>query len=186
VEIGQPDEGRTAYRPSDASRVRGGLLSEALATFGREGGSFQHVDRRLLAVVLKEVPLFARLGVRDLRHLAEAVTVTHLAADESVVREGFSAEGFFVVLTGQVVVRRSGEPDRSLARGAWFGELGLLDAAPRTARGVTLTDAWLMKLARNDFLALLDRHASIGRGVAEGLAARLRSVYDAHDGTADA
>ena len=122
------------------------------------------------------------LGLVILRRLADAATVSQLRADEHVVQEGFSAEAFFVVLTGRVVVRRAGEIDRPLARGDWFGELGLLDGAPRTASVVTTSEAWLLKLGRPDFLGLLDRYASIGRGVAEGLAARLREVYVQHGG----
>jgi len=149
-----------------------------LAAYGREGRSFQHLDRGLFVEILRDVPLFARLGKRDLRRVADAAQVTRFEAQEHVVREGFSAEGFFVVLTGRVVVRRAERDDRQLARGEWFGELGLLDGAPRTASVVTETEAWLMKLARADFLALLDHHASIGRGVAEGLAARLRTLIE--------
>jgi CRP-like cAMP-binding protein len=167
--------GRGPSAGSEISRIRGVVLSEALAAKGDRQDGYESADARVWATILSGVPLFAKLGARDLRRIAHVATIRRASAGEAIVREGFTAEGFYILLTGRGVVRE-GDEERLIGRGEWFGELGLLDGAPRTATVSTVTEAWLMKVPRREFLALLDQHASIGRGVAEGLAARLRDA----------
>jgi CRP-like cAMP-binding protein len=167
--------GSVPYIASEVTRIRGTVLSDALAAVGVGHCGYASADARVWATILKAVPLFSKLGSRDLRRVAQVATVRHVPVGEAIVREGYTAEGFYVLLTGRAVVR-DGKAERPIERGEWFGELGLLDGAPRTATVVTATKAWLMMVPRPEFLALLDRHASIGRGIAEGLAVRLREL----------
>lgn len=121
-------------------------------------------------------PLFADLGKRDLGTIARAAKVARVPAGQMIVREGFSAEAFCVLLTGRATVHRDGIDIATLSRGDFLGELGLLDGTPRTASVVASTSLWAVRLPRERFLALLDDEPSITRGILATLAERLRRL----------
>ena len=50
------------------------------------------------------------------------------------MKEGDPGGDLFIVLQGQVVVEAGGMGITTLAPGGQFGEMGLVDAAPRSAR----------------------------------------------------
>jgi CRP-like cAMP-binding protein len=93
-----------------------------------------------------------------------------------IVREGFNAEAFYIVLTGKATVQRPGAEDVGVSPGEFFGELGLLDGSPRIANVVAETDLWALKLPRQNFLDLVDHQPSIARGLLQAMAGRLRRL----------
>jgi CRP/FNR family cyclic AMP-dependent transcriptional regulator len=161
---------------SEISQVRGAILEDAIAAAGFGNPHLSTAEPRTWAGILGEVPLFARLGKRDLRRVAGASKVARVSAGQVLVRAGFSAEAFYVLLTGSATVRRPDGTSVTLRRGEFFGELGLLDGAPRTATVVADTDLWAVRLPREGFLSLLDREPTIARGLLESLAARVRRL----------
>ena len=86
---------------------------------------------------LRAVPLFARCTTRDLRIVARHVDLVEVPEGVDVVREGEEGETFFVVLEGRAAIMRRGRKIDELTPGSHFGELALLDPAPRsvTVRG---------------------------------------------------
>ena len=133
------------------------------------------VDESQILTALASVPLFAGLGKRQLRKVAGTATVTHVPAGQHVVREGFTAEAFYVILEGEA--RVTGTPVQArLGAGDFCGELGLLDGSPRSAGVLAETDIAAVKLPRKEFLDLVDRHAEIARVLLADLAARVRRL----------
>lgn len=133
------------------------------------------VDESQVLAALERVPLFAGLGKRHLRKIAGASTVAHVPAGQHIVREGFSAEAFYVVLEGEAVV--TGAPAASrLAAGDFCGELGLLDGSPRSASVMAETDVVAVRLPRKEFLDLVDHRPDIARALLADLAARVRRL----------
>jgi CRP/FNR family cyclic AMP-dependent transcriptional regulator len=135
-------------------------------------------DESQILVALASVPLFAGLGKRELRKVAGAATIARVPAGGHVVREGFTAEAFYVILEGEA--RATGTPVRShLGAGDFCGEMGLLDGSTRSASILAETDVTAVKLPRKEFLDLVDRHAEIARGLLADLAARVRRLETA-------
>jgi CRP-like cAMP-binding protein len=129
------------------------------------------------AHLLGKVSLFAHLGKRDLRRIARVSKIARVSAGQFIVREGFTAEAFYILLTGTATVERGGgAPGIGLSRGDFFGELGLLDGAARTATVIADTDLWAARLPRERFLRLIDRQPAIARGLLTAMAERLRRV----------
>jgi CRP-like cAMP-binding protein len=172
----QVDEATEHPQRSDTSVVRGRILEEALAEAGLGSPQLGTAKPETWAHLLGNVPLFAHLGKRDLRRLAGTAKIARVSAGQVIVREGFSAEAFYVLLTGKATVRRAGAADVPLGRGDFFGELGLLDGAARTASVVAEADLWAARLPRESFLDLLDHQPTIARGVLAALAERLRRL----------
>jgi CRP/FNR family cyclic AMP-dependent transcriptional regulator len=133
------------------------------------------VDESQILAALASVPLFAGLGKRELKKVAGTATVAHVPAGQHIVREGFTAEAFYVILEGEA--HATGTPVRShLGPGDFCGEMGLLDGSTRSASILAETDVTAVKLPRKEFLDLVDRHAEIARALLADLAARVRRL----------
>ena len=157
-------------------RVPEHVIDRALTEAGFGDAFAEPPKPKVWAGVLGEVPPFSQLAIRDLCRIAEAAKVVRAPAGRPIVRESFTAEGFYVLLTGSATVHRPGGQPVQLSRGDFFGELGLIDAAPRTATVVADTDLWLVKLPRDRFFELIDRRPTIARGLLEELARRIRRL----------
>ena len=77
-----------------------------------------------------------------------------------------------------MLICRQGEPESGriaeVGAGVVFGELALLDNAPRAAQARALEDCVLASLARGDFESLLVTHAVIASKILLQLARQLR------------
>jgi CRP/FNR family transcriptional regulator, cyclic AMP receptor protein len=133
------------------------------------------VDESQVLAALQRIPLFAGLSKRHVRKIAGASTIARVPAGQHIVREGFSAEAFYVVLEGEAHV--TGPPTTTrLGPGDSCGELGLLDGSPRSASVLADTDVVAVRLPRKEFLDLVDRRPDIARALLADLAARVRRL----------
>jgi CRP/FNR family transcriptional regulator, cyclic AMP receptor protein len=170
-----PDEQATSSGPSHETLVRGELLYEAIASaFGDP--RLARIRADTLSKVLREVPIFARLDERELRRVSERAKVAQVTAGQVILREGTSSEALYVLLTGAVRLSSKSGEERQLRRGAFFGELGLLDNAPRTRTVTAERDLWLVRLSASDFHALLDEEPGIARSLLSALTDSLRRI----------
>ncbi len=92
-----------------------------------------------------------------------------------VVTEGAAGTEFFVILDGRARVERHGK-EVALARpGSFFGDLALLDRAPRNASVIADSELELAKLGQRAFDGLLE-HPGFSKKLLAGLARRLREA----------
>lgn len=126
-------------------------------------------------MILRESSLFTRLSGEELYPVGEIAHVVVHAPGEAVVRQGDPGDALFVVASGTLRVVRDGVTLSELVRGGTFGEMALLDGAPRAATVEAVTDAELLRVPRGEFEALLDESPEIARGVIRTLLGYLRS-----------
>jgi len=131
------------------------------------------------ATLLRRIDLFSDLSDEDLLHVAEAAKVHNFQRDERVFDEGDAADTLYVVASGKIniVVTSAEGKDLILAvlgEGQVFGEMGLLDSAPRSASAITATPAELISIARLDFDKLLESQPGLSRKLLHIMAERLR------------
>src|SRR3954469_12531034 len=101
---------------------------------------------------LARVPLFAGLGRRQLRKLAERSNERRLPAGTTPVQEGkMSGIGFFVVAEGEAAVSVGGDVVATLKPGSHFGEIALISEAERTATVTATTELRLFEIPFYDF-----------------------------------
>jgi serine/threonine protein phosphatase PrpC len=105
--------------------------------------------------VLARMPLFARLGDRELLRVMQSVEVRAYENEQVVIREGDKGDELFIVLSGKVKVMRGGESLTRLGAGEHFGEMALIRAVPRSATVISDGDAELIAIRRVDFFELL-------------------------------
>jgi CRP-like cAMP-binding protein len=93
-----------------------------------------------------------------------------------LVSEGAPGSEFFVIIDGTAKVTRQGRKVATLGPGAAFGELALLDRAPRNASVVAETPMELVVLGQREFAGILDEVPGFARKLLAGLAHRLREA----------
>ena len=105
--------------------------------------------------------------------VAKSADRVTLPAGQVVVNEGAAGTEFFVILEGQARVERHGRQVAILGPGGFFGDLALLDRAPRNASVIANSDLEVAKLGQRAFDSLLD-HPGFSKKLLAGLARRLR------------
>lgn len=78
---------------------------------------------------------------------------------EVIFDEGDKGSALYIVRTGSVLICRQGRPDdliATLGAGSFFGELALLDSAPRAAQARALELSTLEVFFGSDFITLLE------------------------------
>lgn len=132
--------------------------------------------RRELVSGLAAVPLFSACSKRDLQIVARHTELVTVPAGTAVVEEGGKGDAFFFILSGEAVVRRSGRDVAALGPGHFFGELALLDPAPRNATVVAKTPLTLGVLGTRVFRAVVRDVPAMSEKLLRGLAQRLREA----------
>jgi len=96
------------------------------------------------------------------------------AAGAAIVGEGEEGDVLFLLLEGTVRVERSGRPITTLAAGAFFGEVSVLDGGPRTADVVAGTDVRCVTVSREVLHRTLAEDPETAWRMLQALASRLR------------
>jgi CRP-like cAMP-binding protein len=132
-----------------------------------------------LADLLGDVGLFSRCSRRERATVARHMETTTLAAGTPMVEEGEAGDALFVILQGAGSVRRNGVEVAAVGPGTWFGELALLDGAPRSATVVATERTTVAVLGVRLFRTLLREFPEMTSAVLAGLASDLRRARDA-------
>src|SRR5687767_13703947 len=82
---------------------------------------------------LKRMPMLAGLPHGDLELMAKRAEEKSFASGAELIREGTSGSSAYLIVSGQCEVRRNGARLAYLGPGEFFGEISILDPAPRTA-----------------------------------------------------
>ncbi|MCC6553110.1 MAG: cyclic nucleotide-binding domain-containing protein, partial [Polyangiaceae bacterium] len=127
-------------------------------------------------LVLVDASLFTGLSGEELYPVAEIAEAIDLAPGDDVVKQGDPGDALFVVARGELHVVRDGARVRELGPRAVFGELALLDGAPRAATVTAASAAQVLRIPRAEFEALLDESPELARGVIRTLLGHLRGT----------
>ncbi len=127
--------------------------------------------------------LFPDLTPESLKHIAEHGTIRTYPKNAVLIHEGDLTDSFYVILKGKVKVYASDEDGKEIilnlqGAGEYFGELALIDAAPRSASVMTMEPSKLAVVSRADFERFLTEHPSIAIELIRSLAQRVRSLTE--------
>jgi CRP/FNR family transcriptional regulator, cyclic AMP receptor protein len=128
--------------------------------------------------VLSDVPLFSGLSKRHLNRIAEVAKSRRYSRYSTIVRAGDPGHAFFVILDGTVLVKTPGKRAKRLAAGDSFGEMALLDDAPRSATVDADDEVLVMLLGRKAFNRILEKEPKISMALLRTLAKRLRAAQN--------
>jgi CRP-like cAMP-binding protein len=124
---------------------------------------------------LAQVQLFSTCSKRDLARIAALSTEVEVPAGTVLMRQGDPGRECFVIEEGKARAAIRGKKSRTMGPGECFGEMALLDAAPRSATVTAETDMKLVVLGSREFSTLLEDVPTVTRKVLAAVAERLRS-----------
>lgn len=108
---------------------------------------------------------------------AGSPTIT-FAPGEVIFREGDKADKMYVVLSGEVEVHLQGTVIDTLAQGATFGEMALIDGSPRNATVVAKTSSEVAAINEKTFVLLVDEMPYFALSTMRNLVDRLRRMNE--------
>jgi CRP/FNR family cyclic AMP-dependent transcriptional regulator len=125
---------------------------------------------------LEEVSLFEGLSKHHLRRIAKLARIRRFASGSVMVRAGDAGTSFFIMLEGTARVLPVSGRTRRLSAGDSFGEMALLDGAPRSADVVADGAVLALTIGRSSFGKLLRKEPALTQALLRTLAARLRTA----------
>jgi serine phosphatase RsbU (regulator of sigma subunit) len=115
----------------------------------------------------------------ELSALMKVVVTRNYPADSIICREGQLEHIFYIIQKGQVAfTKRMAQGEQFLGTkgpGEFFGELGVLDRAPRAATVLAISDCCLIEIDEQTLDNILARNPSVARAIMRGIT---RSVRD--------
>ena len=105
--------------------------------------------------------------------------VREFKAGAVIFKEGDAAAEFYVVQSGKVDIRLGNRLLGTVADRDIFGEMALIDTAPRSATAVAATDVKLVAVGEKQFLFLVSQTPHFALNVMRTLARRLRAQNNA-------
>ncbi|KFY35013.1 hypothetical protein V495_08075, partial [Pseudogymnoascus sp. VKM F-4514 (FW-929)] len=126
-------------------------------TFRRILMDYTFSRRRMYEKFLAEVPLLSSLNDYERSKIADALESCKFAKGETIIKEGDAGEAFYLLEDGEASAYKKGveKPVKNYSKGDYFGELALLNDAPRAASVVCVTDVKVATLGKDGFQRLL-------------------------------
>jgi CRP/FNR family transcriptional regulator, cyclic AMP receptor protein len=103
------------------------------------------------------------------------VPAREFKAGEIIFKEGDSGAEFFVIQSGKIDIQLGNRLLGTLGDHDIFGEMALIDPAPRSATAVAKTDVKLVPVTEKQFLFLVSRTPHFALNVMRTLVRRLRA-----------
>jgi CRP/FNR family transcriptional regulator, cyclic AMP receptor protein len=123
---------------------------------------------------LRSIDIFGRVPYQLLSELASRLRPYPVSAGVRIVTEGEEGEELYIVRSGEVAVQHGDDVVARVGAGSVFGELAVLDPAPRSADVVATTDTDLLILDRTTLLDLMGRRPEVAADIITMLVRRLR------------
>ena len=113
----------------------------------------------------------------DFRLLAGAgVPALEFKAGDVVFKQGDPARELFIIQSGEVEIRLGNRVLETLPQYSIFGEMALIDNAPRSATAVAVSDTKLVSVSEKQFLFLISNTPHFALNVMRVMARRLRAA----------
>lgn len=125
---------------------------------------------------LQRLSLFTNLSLRELKIVQGILHEREYLPGEVIFDEGEEGNALYIVRSGRVLICRQAHPELAIAEheaGSFFGELALLDSAPRSAQARAIAPSRVAVLFGSDFLGLLETEARLGNHILVPLARHL-------------
>ena len=128
-----------------------------------------------VVTTLRTVPLFADLPREVLARLVSEFEELDFAPGQTVFSQGDPGDALYVVVDGAVEIRggNAGERVAVLGPGDCLGEMALVTGDPRSATAVALSPIRLLRLDKERFRVLSERHPVFLRELARVLCRRI-------------
>ena len=132
-------------------------------------------------VLLRNVPLFSMLSEVQLQLLTQVLSRKAYPKNSTIIAAGDPTDAMYIVVSGRLKVVMSDKEGQEvilaiLDQGEFFGEMGLIAQAPRSATVTTIEPCELLTITRADFTKCLQGNFDLTMNVIRGLVKRMREA----------
>ena len=137
-----------------------------------------HEDNKMF---LRRVPLFSSLADVQLDTLSSGSTRRSFPRNRTIVSEGEPSQSLYLMLAGRAKVQRSDAEGKEvilamIGPGEFFGEMSLIDDAPRSASVITIEPCDFIAIQKDSFKGMLAQSPDMAMQIMRGLVRRLREA----------
>ncbi|HEX7231686.1 MAG TPA: SLC13 family permease [Candidatus Binatia bacterium] len=134
-----------------------------------------------LADTIRSIPIFSSLSREDIAKVLGKMEEISFDVGATIVAQGDQGDAFYLVQSGSVEVLLESGPDNSevvaiFGPKDWFGEMALLSGEPRSATIRTIKPTSVLRLQRDAWDELIEKHPTWLRQLAATLSKRLSYV----------
>ena len=104
--------------------------------------------------------------------------VNNVAAGETIISQGSPAREMFLVRKGRVAIQINGETIEEVGQGGIFGEMALIDHAPRSASALAIEDSEVIPIDERLFIILVQDAPYFALDVMRVLTDRIRRMNE--------
>jgi CRP-like cAMP-binding protein len=123
---------------------------------------------------LEGIPLFAGLHHKDREQVARWADAVDLPAGYELLHQGRFAYEFFIVLGGEVVVKKDGQDLATLGPGDFFGEIALLEEERRTASVEASTPVRVAVIGAREFSSMRAQIPGVAQRIEDAMRERMQ------------
>lgn len=139
----------------------------------------QSKEKELIVAKLRSIPMFSDLDPEDLETLAGMVNLRQLPKGAFVITQNERGASMFLLVAGRVKVSLASPGGKELALNyldapAHFGEMSLVDAEPRSADVIAVTDVEVLSLDARDLADAIKVQPRLALALIATLSRRLR------------
>lgn len=150
--LGAGDENLVPQRFIDLANAKGGKDNISVVYLHvAEDDVEAAAELRQRVDFMRKAPLFRYLSYRELVNLMNLSYVKTAREGETIIEENIIGDEMFLLVQGEVRVSKGGQEITLLAQGSNFGEMALIDNAPRSATITSIGPSRLLVIGRKQF-----------------------------------
>jgi len=131
-------------------------------------------SERALLERMRSVPLFSGLKEKQLKSILSNGKQHSYPAGKVIESEGEDGVAFYLIIDGEVEVKRKQRVLAKLGAGDFFGEMTLIDRSPRSSDVVAVSETTCIVVPIWNFRALVRSSSDIAMNLLKALSMRLR------------
>jgi HEAT repeat protein len=152
------------------------IIKKAVARSGSAQGEQKMLSTVEKVIALKSVDIFSYVPDDVLAEIASILEERRFVAGDSIIKKGELGSSMYTIVSGRVRVHDEHSQFNMLEEGDVFGEMALLDTAPRSASVTAIEDTLLLRLEQDLFYELLEDQGYVSRGIMQLLTRRMRGL----------
>jgi CRP-like cAMP-binding protein len=110
--------------------------------------------------LLERHPLLVHLTSEQLEGVARMGEIESYNPGEAIVVEQTLGDALFLILSGQVAVHKGAQTFATLSAGEFFGEMSLVEPAPRSASVTAMSATFVFRLPHDELRELISTDAT--------------------------
>ena len=137
------------------------------------------MSRKIPSQVIDELgalAVFSRCTPKELEALARIGTMIRVDAGYTFMRQGRRGSEFFILMDGSARCIVDDHDVATYQPGEFFGEMSIIDHAPRSATVVADETSTVLVVDSREFMAMLERAPSVVNPLLTAMTQRLRTA----------